>query len=75
VGAVAADSIEKQEMAGLARHAFTMAQTFSNFYHRFPVLNEEDPQARRRRILLVDFFRRTMIRALDLMGVGVPPRM
>jgi arginyl-tRNA synthetase len=75
LGAVAADSLEKQEMAGLARHAFTMAQTFSNFYHRFPVLNEEDAPSRRRRILLVDLFRRTMVRALDLMGVAVPPRM
>jgi arginyl-tRNA synthetase len=75
LGAVAADSLEKQEMAGLARHAFTMAQTFSNFYHRFPVLNEEDPADRRRRILLVDLFRRTMLRALDLMGVAVPARM
>jgi arginyl-tRNA synthetase len=75
LGTAVADSVEKQDMAGLARHAFAMAQTFSNFYHRFPVLHETDPAARRRRILLVDLFRRTMLRALDLMGVEVPPRM
>ncbi len=75
LGEVVADSVEKCEMSGIARHAFTLAQTFNNFYHRFPVLAEEDLAARRRRILLVELFRRTMGRALGLMGVEVPPRM
>jgi arginyl-tRNA synthetase len=75
LGEVVADSVAKCEMAGIARYAFTLAQTFNNFYHRFPVLAEADLAAQRRRILLVELFRRTMLRALGLMGVAVPPRM
>ena len=75
LGDVVTESVEKCEMAGIARYAFTLAQTFSNFYHRFHVLAEEDEAARHRRILLVNLFRRTMLRALGLMGVQVPPRM
>jgi len=75
LGQVVAESVEKCEMAGMARYTFTLAQTFSNFYHRFPVLTAADETTRQRRILLVDLFRRTMLRALDLMGVQVPARM
>ena len=75
LGDVVAESVEKCEMAGIARHVFTLAQTFSTFYHRFPVLTAADETTRQRRILLVDLFRRTMLRALDLMGVQVPARM
>ena len=75
LGEVVAESVEKCEMAGIARHAFTLAQAFSHFYHRFPVLTAADETTRQRRILLVDLFRRTMLRALGLMGVQVPARM
>jgi arginyl-tRNA synthetase len=75
LGDVVAESVEKCEMAGIARYAFTLAQTFSNFYHRFPVLTAKEDDERRRRILLVDLFRRTMTRTLDLMGIQVPDRM
>ncbi|MFQ5768733.1 MAG: DALR anticodon-binding domain-containing protein, partial [Acidobacteriota bacterium] len=75
VGTVVAECVEKQDLSGLARHAFSMAQIFNSFYHRFPVIQETDEAVRRRRILLVDLFRRTMTRTLDLMGIPVPPRM
>jgi arginyl-tRNA synthetase len=75
LGDVVAESVEKCEMAGIARYAFTLAQTFSTFYHRFPVLSAGDEAERQRRILLVDLFRRTMTRTLGLMGVQVPERM
>ena len=69
------DSLDKQELSGIARYAFSLAQTFNTFYHRFPVMGETDPHARRRRLLLVELFRRTMTRALGLMGLQVPERM
>ncbi|MFQ5670306.1 MAG: arginine--tRNA ligase [Acidobacteriota bacterium] len=75
MGSVVAESVQKQEMAGIARYAFTMAQIFNTFYHRFPVLAETDRDARQRRILLVRLFCRTMTRLLGLMGIEVPPRM
>ncbi|MFQ5720221.1 MAG: arginine--tRNA ligase [Acidobacteriota bacterium] len=69
------ESVDKQELSGIARHAFALAQAFNAFYHRFPVLAEPDPAARRRRLVLVGLFTRTMLRALGLMGITVPDRM
>jgi len=75
LGEVVADAVGKEEMSGIARHAFALAQSFNSYYHRFQVLGETDPAVRRRRILLVVLFRAAMERALGIMGVEVPPRM
>jgi arginyl-tRNA synthetase len=65
-------SIAAAEPAHLARYAFQLAQAFNNFYHRHPVLTEED--ATRRQLLLATaaVARREMVRALALMGMEAP---
>src|SRR5438034_1677744 len=34
--------VRSLEFSGLAKYTFGLAQTFNAFYHRFPILNEED---------------------------------
>ena len=63
------------EFSVLAKYAFRLAQMFNGFYHRYPILNEEQADARLWRAAGVAYFRVQMTRALDLMGIGVPPRM
>jgi arginyl-tRNA synthetase len=63
------------EFSVLAKYAFGLAQTFNAFYHRFPILNEERAAARRWRAAAAGYFRVQMARALELMGIPVPPRM
>jgi arginyl-tRNA synthetase len=63
------------EFSVLAKWAFGLAQLFNAFYHRYPVLNEERREAKRWRAAGVEHFRRQLSRALDLMGIPVPPRM
>jgi arginyl-tRNA synthetase len=58
-----------------AKYAFGLAQMFNAFYHRYPILNEEQVAAKRWRAAAVSYFRIQMTRALDLMGIHVPPRM
>jgi arginyl-tRNA synthetase len=67
--------IRTLEFSVLAKYAFGLAQTFNAFYHRYPILNEERIDARRWRAAAVGYFRAQMTRALDLMGIAVPPRM
>ena len=47
--------VRSLEFSVLAKYAFGLAQTFNAFYHRYPILNEEDARpealARRRRRL------------------------
>jgi arginyl-tRNA synthetase len=63
------------EFSVLAKYAFGLAQMFNGFYHRYSILNEEQTDARLWRAGGVAYFRVQLTRALDLMGIAVPPRM
>ena len=67
--------IRSLEFSVLAKYAFTLAQSFNAFYHRAPILNEERDDVKRWRAAGVIYLRSQLTRALDLMGVEVPPRM
>jgi arginyl-tRNA synthetase len=68
-------TIRALEFSVLAKYAFGLAQLFNAFYHRYPILNEEDRARRRWRAAGVALFRTQMTRMLDLMGIEVPTRM
>jgi arginyl-tRNA synthetase len=68
-------TIRALEFSVLAKYAFGLAQLFNAFYHRYPILNEEDRARRRWRAAGVALFRTQMTRILDLMGIEVPTRM
>jgi arginyl-tRNA synthetase len=63
------------EPASLAKYAFSLAQAFNLFYHRYRIVTEEDPDKRVFYILVVELVRETLTKALDLMGIEVPRRM
>ncbi len=63
------------ELSGLAKYAFVLAQKFNAFYHKYPVMQEPDPDRKWGRVLLTHLFRERMTRVLDLMGIPVPPLM
>jgi arginyl-tRNA synthetase len=67
--------IRSLEFSVLAKYSFSLAQAFNAFYHRSPILNEERDDVRRWRAAAVIYLRDQLTRALDLMGVAVPPRM
>jgi arginyl-tRNA synthetase len=59
----------------VAKYAFGLAQAFSGFYHKCPILSEEREDVRLWRAAAVSYFRQQMTRTLDLMGAVVPGRM
>jgi arginyl-tRNA synthetase len=67
--------VRSLEFSVLAKYAFSLAQGFNAFYHRSPILNEERDEVRRWRAAAVIYLRDQLTRALDLMGIAVPPRM
>ena len=75
LGEIVEQVIRTLEFSVLAKYAFGLAQTFNAFYHRYPILNEEDVDKKRWRAAGVAYFRTQLTRALDLMGIAVPPRM
>jgi arginyl-tRNA synthetase len=68
-------AVRTLELSVVAKYAFGLAQSFNAFYHRYPILNEENADARIWRAAAVAFCRNQLARALILMGCTVPVRM
>jgi len=64
--------IATTEPAYLAKHVFQLAQMFNTFYHRHPILSEQDETRKKFLLATTAVVRRELIRALGVMGIGVP---
>ena len=69
---VVGQCIATTEPAYLAKHAFQLAQLFNTFYHRYPILSEEDEGRKKFLLATVFVVRRELIRVLAVMGISVP---
>ena len=63
------------EPAHVARYAFQLAQEFSNFYQRFKVLDEPNPERRTFLLWMTQFFALQLERTLAVLGIAVPAYM
>jgi arginyl-tRNA synthetase len=68
-------AIAQAEPAVLAKYAFTLAQSFNNFYHRHHVLNEEDADRKTLLLATAAVARRELTQVLAWMGIAVPAAM
>lgn len=75
VSLVLEQAIAAAEPAVLAKYAFTLAQTFSNFYHRHRVLTESDPARKTLLFATAAVARREITRVLEWLGIEVPAAM
>jgi len=64
--------IQTAEPAYLAKHAFQLAQEFSNFYRKHHILTEEDPNRRKFLLATAAVVQREMIRSLAWLGISAP---
>ena len=67
--------IAATEPSYLAKYAFQLAQMFNNFYHRHHIIGEEDESRKKFLLATAAVVLRELVRALDVMGIGVPPVM
>jgi arginyl-tRNA synthetase len=63
------------EPAHVAKYAFQLAQAFSNFYQKFPILIEEDREKKVFLLWMTDFFRRQLERTAGVLGIQIPEYM
>src|SRR6185437_9397135 len=68
-------AVASGEPAHVARYAFQLAQSFSNFYHEFPVLSEPDREKKIFLLWMTDYFRAQLERVLSVLGIEVPDYM
>ncbi len=65
-------AVEGGEPSHLARYAFQLAQSFSGFYHDYPVISEADTDKRAVLIWLTSYFVRQLEWTLQVLGIPVP---
>ncbi len=63
------------EPAHVAKYAFQLAQAFNNFYHQYPILQEQDREKRIFLLWMTDFFRRQLERTASILGIPIPEYM
>jgi arginyl-tRNA synthetase len=68
-------AVASGEPSHVARYAFQLAQDFSNFYQKFPVISEPDPEKRTFLLWMTDYFRAQLARTLAVLGIEVPEYM
>jgi arginyl-tRNA synthetase len=68
-------AIASGEPAHVAKYAFQLAQTFSNFYHEFPVITEENREKKVFLLWMTGYLRRQLERTLAVLGIDVPEYM
>jgi arginyl-tRNA synthetase len=64
--------IQTAEPAYLAKHAFQLAQDFSNFYRLHHILSEEDPARKNLLLATAAVAQRELVRSLAWLGIGAP---
>jgi arginyl-tRNA synthetase len=68
-------AISSGEPSHVAKYAFQLAQTFNNFYHSYPVLQEKDAEHRTFLLWLTQYFREQLLTTLGILGIEVPQYM
>jgi arginyl-tRNA synthetase len=68
-------TIRSLETSHLAKFAFNLSQKFNNYYHKYSILAEKDPEIKKIRILTIFYIKEVMKQALSLMGIPLPVRM
>jgi arginyl-tRNA synthetase len=70
-----AQAAASAEPAVLAKYTFNLAKGFNLFYHRHRIIAEEDQAKRAVLIVVAEYTRRQLTRALATLGIEVPERM
>ena len=63
------------EPAHVAKYAFQLAQAFNNFYHQYPILQEESREKKVFLLWMTDFFHRQLQRTAAILGIRIPEYM
>lgn len=63
------------EPAHVARYAFQLAQAFSNFYQKYPIIHEENREKKVFLLWMTDFFHRQLERTAGILGIQIPAYM
>ena len=70
-----ASAVSAGEPAHVAKYGYQLAQAFSNFYEKYPILQEENREKKVFLLWMTDFFRRQLERTAGVLGIQIPEYM
>jgi arginyl-tRNA synthetase len=70
-----ASAVASGEPAHVAKYAFQLAQSFSNFYQKYPIIHEENREKKVFLLWMTDFFRRQLEHTAGILGIRIPAYM
>ena len=69
------NAVTAGEPAHVARYAFQLAQSFSNFYQKYTIIYEADREKKVFLLWMTDFFGRQLERTATVLGIQIPEYM
>jgi len=69
------NAVSSGEPSHVARYAFQLAQSFSNFYQKYSIIHEENREKKVFLLWMTDFFRKQLERTAGVLGIQIPPYM
>ena len=69
------NAVSAGEPAHVARYAFQLAQAFSNFYQKYPVIHEENREKQAFLLWMTQFFRQQLETTAAILGIPIPEYM
>lgn len=69
------NAVTAGEPAHVARYAFQLAQSFSNFYQKYTIIHEADREKKVFLLWMTDFFGRQLERTATVLGIQIPEYM
>jgi arginyl-tRNA synthetase len=69
------NAVANGEPANVAKYAFQLAQAYSNFYQKYPIIHEENREKKVFLLWMTDFFRRQLETTAGILGIQIPAYM
>jgi arginyl-tRNA synthetase len=66
------NAVSSGEPAHVARYAFQLAQSFSNFYQKYSIIHEEVREKKVFLLWMTEFFRKQLERTAGILGIAIP---
>jgi len=68
-------AVSAGEPAHVAKYAFQLAQSFSNFYQKYPIIHESSREKKVFLLWMTEFFRTQLERTARVLGIRIPSYM
>ncbi len=68
-------AIEKRELSFISSHTYSICQLFNQYYHKYPVISEKNPDVRTVRLQLLILIKTGLEILFEILGIPVPEKM